>query len=159
MFGRLLGCYTIYTLSGALDPWRNFAWCKIHFTSKSCVLLYWQRSCTALQRRKILRDTLGLIRQRQVHTSQLKQSSLHLKIDPAEFCRSDISRKTWKRQTARLADSASRAVCRFHWFSGTTWQFAKCWSFFHKRLWKHAKVQAILISLSNSAKASHKRCT
>jgi len=30
-------------------PWRNFATCKIHFTSKSCVLVYWQRYCTALQ--------------------------------------------------------------------------------------------------------------
>jgi len=25
---------------GALAPWRNFVHCKIHFTSKSCVLLY-----------------------------------------------------------------------------------------------------------------------
>ena len=36
------------TLSGLL-PRRNFARCKIHFTSKSCVLLYWQRHYTALQ--------------------------------------------------------------------------------------------------------------
>jgi len=28
---------------GALAPWWNFARCKIHFTSKSCILLYWQR--------------------------------------------------------------------------------------------------------------------
>jgi len=41
----------IYTLSGALASWWNFARCKIHFTSKSCVLLYWQRYCTALQQR------------------------------------------------------------------------------------------------------------
>jgi len=34
---------------GGFAPRRNFAWCKIHFTSKSCVLLYWQRYCTALQ--------------------------------------------------------------------------------------------------------------
>jgi len=27
----------------AFDPWWNFARCKIHFSSKSCVLLYWQR--------------------------------------------------------------------------------------------------------------------
>jgi len=40
----------IYILGGSC-PWRNFAWCKIHFTSKSCVLLYWQRFCTALQQR------------------------------------------------------------------------------------------------------------
>jgi len=39
----------IYTLSGALAPWRNFARCKIHFMSKSCVLLYWQSYCTALE--------------------------------------------------------------------------------------------------------------
>jgi len=51
MFDRLLGWYTIYTLSGALVPWWNFARCKIHFTSKSCVLLYWQRYCMALQQR------------------------------------------------------------------------------------------------------------
>ena len=24
---------------GLLAPWRNFAWCKIHFTSQSCVFL------------------------------------------------------------------------------------------------------------------------
>jgi len=45
MSGRLLGWYTIYTLA----PWRNFARCKTHFTPKSCILLYWQRYCTALQ--------------------------------------------------------------------------------------------------------------
>jgi len=52
IFGRLLGCYTrlyVCTLSSALAPWRNFATCKIHFVSKSCVLLYWQRYCTTLQ--------------------------------------------------------------------------------------------------------------
>jgi len=32
-------------------PWRNFARCKIHSASKSCVLLYWQRFCTALHQR------------------------------------------------------------------------------------------------------------
>jgi len=48
---RLLGWYTIYTFSGAVAPWRNFVRCKIHFTFKSCVLLYWQRYCTALQQR------------------------------------------------------------------------------------------------------------
>jgi len=41
----------LYILGGSLAPWRNFAWCKIHFTPKSCVLLYWQRYCTALQQR------------------------------------------------------------------------------------------------------------
>jgi len=30
----------IYIHFGALAPWHNFAWCRIHFTSKSCVLLY-----------------------------------------------------------------------------------------------------------------------
>jgi len=29
--------------------WRNFARCKIHYASKSCVLLYSQRYCTALE--------------------------------------------------------------------------------------------------------------
>jgi len=51
MFGRFLGRYTIYSFSGALAPCRNFARFKIHFASKSCVLLYWQRYCTALQQR------------------------------------------------------------------------------------------------------------
>ena len=51
MFGRLMGWYTIYTFSGALAPSRNFARCNIHCTSKSCVLLYWQRYCTAVQQR------------------------------------------------------------------------------------------------------------
>jgi len=40
-----------YTFSGALAPGRNFARCKIHFTSKFCVLLYWQHCSTALQQR------------------------------------------------------------------------------------------------------------
>jgi len=43
--------YTLYRFSGALAPWQNFARCKIHFTSKSCVRLYWQRYYTALQQR------------------------------------------------------------------------------------------------------------
>jgi len=36
---------------GALTPWQNFAVCKIHFAFnfKSCVLLYWQHYCTALE--------------------------------------------------------------------------------------------------------------
>jgi len=40
---------TLYTFSGALAPWQNFARCRIHFTSTSCVLLYWQLYNTALQ--------------------------------------------------------------------------------------------------------------
>ena len=40
MFGRLLGWYTMYTFSGAVAPWRNFARYKIHLASKSCILLY-----------------------------------------------------------------------------------------------------------------------
>jgi len=36
---------------GAFVPWRNFAWCKLGFASKSCVLVYWQHYCTALQQR------------------------------------------------------------------------------------------------------------
>jgi len=47
MFGRLLGCYTIYAYLAALAPWRNFATCKIHLASKSCILLYLQSYCTA----------------------------------------------------------------------------------------------------------------
>jgi len=43
MFDHLLCCYTVYTYSVALAHWQNFAPCKIHFTSKSCVLLYCQR--------------------------------------------------------------------------------------------------------------------
>ena len=53
MFGRLLAWYAIYTLSGALAPDRNFARCKIHFTSKSCVLVYWQRYCMSIQQRTL----------------------------------------------------------------------------------------------------------
>ena len=48
MFGHLLGCCTIYILSGALTHWWNFATCKIHCMSKSCLLLYWQHYCTTL---------------------------------------------------------------------------------------------------------------
>ena len=38
MFGRLLGCCTMYTFSGAFAC-RNFARCKLYYASKSCVLL------------------------------------------------------------------------------------------------------------------------
>jgi len=48
MFGCLLGWYTIYTFLGAFAR-QNFAWCKIHFTSKFCIRLYWQSYCTPLQ--------------------------------------------------------------------------------------------------------------
>jgi len=48
MFGRLLDWYIMYTFLGALAPYRNSARCKIHFASKSCVLLHWLRYCTAL---------------------------------------------------------------------------------------------------------------
>ena len=41
--------YIFKHFRGALAPWRNFVRCKVHFTSKSCVLLYWQRYYTALQ--------------------------------------------------------------------------------------------------------------
>jgi len=33
----------------AVAPWRNFVRCKSHFVSKSCVFLYWQCYCTALE--------------------------------------------------------------------------------------------------------------
>jgi len=52
LLGRFLGRYTIYhTFSAAFAPWRNFAMCKVHFTYKSFVLLYWQHYCTALEQR------------------------------------------------------------------------------------------------------------
>jgi len=44
------GTLYIY-IFGAVVPWRSFATCKVHFASKSCVLLYSQRYCTALQQR------------------------------------------------------------------------------------------------------------
>jgi len=47
----LVHCYVVYSFSGALASWRNFAACKIHFASKSCLVLYWQCYCTALQHR------------------------------------------------------------------------------------------------------------
>jgi len=37
----------IYIFGGCC-PLRDFASSKIHFASKSCTLLYWQRYCTAL---------------------------------------------------------------------------------------------------------------
>jgi len=45
----LLHYIYMYIFGGS--PWRNFAACKLHFASKSCVLLYWHRYCTALQQR------------------------------------------------------------------------------------------------------------
>jgi len=46
MFGHLLGWYIIYIhiyIFGGSCPLTEFFRCKIHFTSKSCMLLYWQR--------------------------------------------------------------------------------------------------------------------
>ena len=40
---------TLYIHFCGLLLQRNYARCKIHFASKSCVLLYWQRYCTALE--------------------------------------------------------------------------------------------------------------
>jgi len=40
----------IYIFGGSCSL-TEFARCKIHFMSKSCVLLYWPRYCTALQQR------------------------------------------------------------------------------------------------------------
>jgi len=42
---------TLYIYFRGLSPWWNFVKCKIHFAFKSCVLLCWQRYCTALQQR------------------------------------------------------------------------------------------------------------
>jgi len=38
-----------YTFLRAVALWQNFAESKIHFATKSCVLIYWQRYCTALE--------------------------------------------------------------------------------------------------------------
>jgi len=38
----------IYIFGGSC-PWRDFARCKIHFASKSCAILYWQRYCTTME--------------------------------------------------------------------------------------------------------------
>jgi len=40
---------TLYVHFRGLLSRQNFARCKIHFASKSCLLLYWQHYCTALQ--------------------------------------------------------------------------------------------------------------
>ena len=42
--------YYIYTLE-VLAPDGIFSAAKIHFASKSCILLYWQRYCTTLEQR------------------------------------------------------------------------------------------------------------
>jgi len=38
---------------GALGPWWSFARFKIHFVSMSCVLLYWQHYCMAVEQPEI----------------------------------------------------------------------------------------------------------
>jgi len=40
---------TLYTFLGALASQRNSVRCKIHFASRPCLLLYWQRYCTAFE--------------------------------------------------------------------------------------------------------------
>ena len=48
-FDRLLGWYTMYTFWGLLPLTKFCHGYKLHFAPKSCVLLYWQRYCTALE--------------------------------------------------------------------------------------------------------------
>jgi len=50
-FGRLLGWYTIYTFWGLLPPDGILPGAKFTLLPKYCVLLYWQRYCTALEQR------------------------------------------------------------------------------------------------------------
>jgi len=49
MFGSLYVLVHYVYIFGALAPQRNFARCKVHFSSMSCALLYWQRYCAALE--------------------------------------------------------------------------------------------------------------
>jgi len=42
---------TLYIHFRRLSPRLNFTTCKIHFGSKSCFPLYWQRYCTSLKQR------------------------------------------------------------------------------------------------------------
>jgi len=50
----------IYTFWGILSPDGILARCKIHFTSESCVVIYWQRYCTALLQR-VLAKLCGVV--------------------------------------------------------------------------------------------------
>jgi len=58
----------IYTFEGSC-PVREFCHMQNHFTSKSCVLLYWQRYCTALQQRASAK-LCGVVRSRITELSQ-----------------------------------------------------------------------------------------
>jgi len=51
MLGRLLRWYTIYAFLGAFATDRILPGATFTLRPKSCVVLYWQRYCTALQRR------------------------------------------------------------------------------------------------------------
>jgi len=95
-----------------------------------------------------------------------KQSSLHLKIDPAEFRRSDIFSKSVKQRSkfslkalAQCRLSASHAVCRFL-YTGfqVRLDISKVLKLLSQEAVETGKVQVIVISLSNSAKASRRRC-
>jgi len=44
-----VSCTGILCILGGSCPKRNFTICKIHFASKSCIPLYWQRYCTAVE--------------------------------------------------------------------------------------------------------------
>jgi len=48
---HLLGWHTIYIHIEDSCPLLEFCHVQIHFASKSCALLYWQRWCAALQQR------------------------------------------------------------------------------------------------------------
>ena len=52
--------HCIYVFGGSCSL-TEFRYVQIHFASKSCVLLYWQRYCTALQQRRDNLKTLVLI--------------------------------------------------------------------------------------------------
>jgi len=66
--------YYVYIFGGSC-PLMDFVLCKIHLTSKSCVLLFWQRYCTARQQRasaKLIQgmDLLNFRRGRHLYSAE-----------------------------------------------------------------------------------------
>jgi len=99
------------TFSEALAPRRNFARCKVHFTSKSCVLVYWHRYCTALHAagcQTLQRGTRNGITELSQRTQPIfGRAAITLGIGPhSSFCCStdDIDDKRRRSCRANVAD-------------------------------------------------------
>jgi len=115
----------------------NLACCKIHFTSNSCVLLYWQPYRTTLQQRASVKlcgvvqrmELRNFRRQRHLYSSMDRAAitldkernlgNLDIRRDhPASSDRSEILRGGWSSRDSSKIQISSKSVKRFRAIMG-----------------------------------------